>query len=87
MQYKSEVIFGEKDTFPLPLIVVKVPSATCTFFFLLEQDIYDKKKLGSLVIWSLALESMIQELELDTTMVVRALWSVPDCTKAQELEV
>ena len=30
---------------------------------------------------------MIRELELDTTVVVRALWSVLDCAKAQEVEV
>ena len=30
---------------------------------------------------------MIQELELDTLVVVRALWSVLDCAKAQEVEV
>ena len=30
---------------------------------------------------------MIQELELYTILVVRALWSVLDCAKAQEVEV
>ena len=46
MQYKSEVIFGEKDTFPLPLIVVKVPSATCTFFFFARTGYIWQEKIG-----------------------------------------
>ena len=58
---------GEIETFPTPVIGIEVPLATCTD--LTGEEIREVSVEESLVIWSVAPESIIQVLEAVETHV------------------